>query len=262
MIIKTKTEIYFTIDNVVIDNNTGIATINLIAKNPYLFSASLSKAEFQMNLEWYSMTLCEEQDVDLMDIKLSGKPKTIPIKWDVAKDLQILSAYSNVYIYIVLNDRPDLEGELSTPYYFYIDSLDFRVSDLKLLITPYSNDPYFKIKFINRATLQPSYMHFIIEIATDENFVNIIKDYYSSKDITGWSVNGEPMSEYGVNGEDENEIDFEDLELSSLIESNYYLRIIPIVYQFYDTINQPYEGQLIVSNPVTIGGTITVVKEE
>jgi len=259
MIVKTKNEIQFSIVGADINTETGVVGILIEAKNPYNYPCSVKEIQFEIDGEWFPATAYSEQENDFNEIPLTGRLKRYKLNWDAAGDLRVMQSWNNLRVLVILNDRSYLSGIDSEIQYYTIPVIDFTVTEIKRVVFPYSNDPYFDLMFVNKKTCRPSLMNFVLDIATDEDFSNIVKSFDTREDQTGWICDYETFGENGISGEDEHEIVFESSELSDLPESNYYIRITPFVTQFYVTISQPEDGQVFIGNAVDIAGEVIFI---
>jgi len=261
MITKTKSEIQYSIVGAEVDLEKGIVGILIEAKNPYNYPCSVKEIQFGIDGEWYPATIYAEQEVDFDEIPLSGRMKRYKLNWDAAGDLRVMQSWNNLKVAVTLNDRSSLAGVDSETQEYTIPLIDFTVTEIKRMVFPYSNDPYFDMMFVNKKTCRKSLMSFILDVAIDENFTNIVKSFDTRLDQTGWTYEDGVFPENGVPGEVEHEIIFASSELAELTEGNYYIRITPIIVQFYVTITSPYDGQVFIGDEIDIEGTVTVVDE-
>lgn len=261
MITKTKSEIQFSIVGAEVDIEKGIVGVLIEAKNPYNYPGSVKSFQFGIDEAWFPATIHTDQDVDFDEIPLSGRMKRYKLNWDAAGDLRIMQPWNNIKFAVILNDRTLFAGVDSEVQKYTIPLIDFTIKDIKRIVFPYSNDPYFNLMFINKKTCRPSLINFLLEVATDENFSNIVKSFDTREDQTGWTYEGGAFPEIGIQGESEHEVIFASSELAELSEGNYYIRITPIVTQFYVTITSPYDGQVFIGGEVDIEGTVTVIDE-
>ncbi len=259
MITKTKSEIQYSIIGVEIDTENGVVGILIEAKNPYNYPCSVKDIKFEIDGVWFPATIYTDQEVDFDEIPLSGRMKRYKLNWDAAGDLRVMQSWNNLKVAVTLNDRAELAGVDSETQEYTIPLIDFTVTEIKRMVFPYSNDPYFDLMFVSKKTCRPSLMNFLLKVATDENFTNIVKSFDTREDQTGWTYDEGAFPENGIPGESEHEIIFASSELAELSEGNYYIRITPIVTQFYVTITSPYDGQVFVGGDIDIEGTVTVI---
>jgi len=261
MITKTKSEIQFAILGAECDKEKGIVSIIIEAKNPYNFPCSVKSFKFAIDNEWFPVTAYTEQEVDFDAIPLTGRMKRYKLNWDAAKDLRIMQVWENLRMVLILNDRSYLAGVDSEPQYYTIPLIDFTVKEVKRIVLPYSNDPYFNLMFVNQKTCRPSLMNFILDVATDENFLNVIKSFDTRESQSGWTYEQGIFPENGVPGETEHEIIFASPELAGLDEGDYFIRVTPIVTQFYVNISFPENGQVFIGGQVNIEGDVVAVDD-
>ena len=77
MIIKTKSEIQFSIIGAEINLENGTIAIIVNAKNPYIYPCSLKDLKYKIGVdgEWLPALLYTEQEINLNDISLSGRTR-------------------------------------------------------------------------------------------------------------------------------------------------------------------------------------------
>ncbi|MBO8183341.1 MAG: hypothetical protein H0Z28_11220 [Archaeoglobus sp.] len=258
MIKKTVSEIDWYIEGYTVKSD-GTIDIRVAAKNPYFNACSVPYLKFKNPADglWYTGTIVNDID----NISLTGRYKVFSIIWNAVKDLRCMQKYENVEIAIQLNDRPSLGGTPTEVKTLVIDVIDFTLSPFSEIITPYSNDPYFQVKFKSPVTLSGSRIHFHIEMAQDPDFSNIVFECDTQEDTTGWECDGGAFPIDGVVGTEEHIISFSSDAIANLPEGNYYIRIIPVVSNFLPQITEPQDGQVYIGTEINITGNIIVFDE-
>jgi len=225
---KTPSEVYCEIESLVANVVTGIVTINILIRNPYCANGSLGVLQFiKEGDELHSeCTLAEDQDIDVDSIELTGRNQRIALYWDAAIDVGIAEAFEGVSVRVAFYDEESQAGEMSDYTTDTID-LNFTIGNVDNVTKPKVNDPYLDFEFFNPPTIRPSLVHFLLEVATDTLFADIVATFDSSASQTEWSFDGGAFPSIGIPGTDEWKITCEDESLPLLEDGDYYYRITP-----------------------------------
>ncbi|MCF7840074.1 MAG: hypothetical protein K9N22_04785, partial [Candidatus Marinimicrobia bacterium] len=197
---------------------------------------------------------------DLNIIPSKAASRIIEVLWDAAADLRIMQAFPAVTLAFSFWDRPNQIGtktaiqEFTVPVDFTLSALGRAVK----MVRPVVHDPYFDFQFVNPKTIRPARMHFRLEVAPNEDFSGPeLKVFDTSLDNTGWTVDGNPFPDEGIDGLNQFRIGLNQVELAGLTTGDWYYRITPIVSQFQAAITDPINGQVFLDTVIDVSGTIS-----
>lgn len=227
---KTPSEIYHAIASVEQVTAIGIIKIKINIRNPFLQVGSLGVLQYKKDGDptYSNCTLADDQDIDTDNIPLTGFDQQITLYWDAADDVGVAAAFDDVLIRVTFYDRASQVG-METGYQVTTTDIDFTIGAIVKITKPKINDPYLNIEFYNPMTIRSSLVHFLFEIATDEDFSNVVISFDSSESQAEWGYDGGAFPEAGIPGATEHKITLEDETLPALDDGDYYYRITPSV---------------------------------
>jgi len=227
---KTPSEIYHAITSVEQVAATGIVKVHINIRNPFLQNGSLGVFQFRKpgDPSYNDCTLAPDQDVDINNIPLTGFDRRITLYWNAVDDVGVAAAFPGVSIRVDFYDRTNQTGNM-TGYSIVTTDIDFTIGTVTKITKPKINDPYLNIEFYNPRTIRPSLVHFLFEIATDEDFNNVVASFNSSLSQAAWGCDGGAFPADGIPGITEHKITLQDASLGSLSDQDYYYRITPNV---------------------------------
>lgn len=225
--LKSPAEVLAEIAGVQVDQDAGDVVVRPRVRNPFVLPGSLYSFEYSTDGggTWHA-AIWDSPDTDTLVLK--GRYREIPIRWDAASDLWLVSAFTDVQIRLVFNDRTDRSGANTDYVTATIASIDFRPGEITWVRRPLQNDPYLNFEFRSKIMVRPSHAHFVIEVADNKDFTGA-ETRDSSVSQTNWGADGGAFPAEGVTGDVPHTITLQDATIQGLAQGTYYWRITQMV---------------------------------